>query len=82
MPVRGLGSGMTREQAYSGNEIGMRTTHPNLRTGTLWERNWHAYNDTISFQSMPVRGLGSGMTREQAYSGNEIGMQINLADTT
>jgi hypothetical protein len=20
----------------------MRTTHPNLRTGTLWERNWHA----------------------------------------
>ena len=20
----------------------MRTTYPNLRTGTLWERNWHA----------------------------------------
>jgi hypothetical protein len=20
----------------------MRTTDPNLRTGTLWERNWHA----------------------------------------
>ena len=55
----------------------MRTTHPNLRTGTLWERNWHAYNDTMiqsRSQSMPVRGLGSGMTREQAYSGNEIGM--------
>jgi hypothetical protein len=33
-------------------------------------------------QSMPVRGLGSGMTREQAYSGNETGMHINLADTT
>ena len=33
-------------------------------------------------QSMPVRGLGSGMTREQAYSGNEIGMHINFADTT
>ena len=31
---------------------------------------------------MPVRGLGSGMTREQANSGNEIGMHINLADTT
>ena len=27
----------------------MRTTNPNLRTGTIWERNWHAYNDTISF---------------------------------
>jgi hypothetical protein len=49
MPVRGLCSGITREQAYSGNEVGMRTTHPNLRTGSLWERNWHAYNDTISF---------------------------------
>jgi hypothetical protein len=27
-------------------------------------------------QSMPVRGLCCGMTREQAYSGNEIGDRI------
>jgi hypothetical protein len=30
---------------------------------------------------MPVRGLGSGMTREQAYSGNEIGMHIFILQT-
>ena len=60
----------------------MRTTHPNrerARSGN--EIGMHTMIQSRS-QSMPVRGLGTGMTREQAYSGNEIGMHINLADTT